>query len=205
MVSQETGGNNMIAELLGDQFKLFNVEYEADRHTFAVTWGPKNSASPHSRSPLSYTNFPNHHPLTFLDEKVRIHEEVMIWIKDECLLKHEGWEEYRDGHRMRSDNSPFVIGKDKRKLLGTGVKAFIGVDEQLRPYAVYREWRFSPNEIKTVLRLNFTEPLKFTEIATADGMLTVFADNRTVQLPDGHIIPTKWLPALKELCRMAGV
>jgi hypothetical protein len=201
-MSQETGLHDMVLDLLNG-VKVFKVEYSKVHHTFIVTWGPAGASEPHNRSTLNRLHFPDHKPLKFMDEYVRIGDEVMVWLKDESSLKEEGWQEYRDGRRLRSESSPFFIGKEKRRLLGTGMTCKIGVTEKLQVYAYYKDYRFSPAEVKTVLKLDFVEPMTFAEVATEDGYFSYKPSNNKITLPDGNEVPAKWVKGINEVYKQA--
>jgi hypothetical protein len=141
-----------------------------------------------------------------LDEKCHIGDAVTVWIKDESILRADGWLEYRKTS-LKAEGAPFIIGKEKRKLLGKAVKCFVGVNEKLEPYVVtlLDGYRFSPVEIKAVAHVPKLKELQTVQINTGNGTIFVNPAEERVYLPCGNTFSMSYLPYLKRLIREAGL
>lgn len=199
--------NEQVESMLGiPGVKVFSVRYVQGFHTFNLEWGSAGQEFPSQAGVLSVEHFPEHTPFSILDEAVRIGEEVMVWIKDEGELKNDGWLEYRRSS-LKAQGLPFIIGKEKRKLLGRAIKGSIGVNENMQPYIISQPdgYRFSPSELKAIVRLDVTVKLKEAHVNTPNGTMFYLTKDRYVSLPDGGSLNAKWLPFLKKLIREVGL
>lgn len=139
-----------------------------------------------------------------LDEDVKVGETIMVWLKDEALLRSEGWQDYRTSS-LKREGSPLIIGKTKRKMLGDCIRCTAGKDEKGNPVVFTADgYRFAPGEIKAVVKLEKSEAYKPADISTVDGSIIYSPKSRSVTLPNGLSFSDKWLPYLKRLIREVG-
>jgi hypothetical protein len=183
--------------------KIFDFSYKDDKFTFDVTFGPENAAAPSSKMLLTAKTFPNHQALSFMDEKVQIHETVMVWLKDEATLISEGWEK-RGKTSLAHKDVKFKLGEEKRKLLGSAQTGKIGVTREFEPFFFTAEgWRFSAAEIKMVLKTGFLEKPRSIDINTQSGVLRYDSQANLVQLPNGTSVSGQMLKDLRTLLKFA--
>ncbi len=192
----------MLEQLLAN-IKLYDVKYRDDIFTFDVAWGSADSTVATSRALLNGKNFPDHTAFKFVDENVQVHEKVMVWLKDEAVLLTEGWEK-RGKSSLVKKGIKFKLGEEKRLLLGSAQTGKIGITKDLEPFFFTEAgWRFSPAEIKMVLKTGFIAKPRSNEITTMSGVLRYEESNNSVYLPDGKIIGGQLLKDMRTLLKFA--
>ncbi len=193
----------MLEDIIKD-CKIYSVKHRPSQHTFEVTWGTKDSTEPMGVTLLLARTFPNHTPFPFLDEQVRIGEQVSVWLKAETELKAEGWTEHKS-KSLKSPNSPFSMGTEKRAMLGKAIKAIVGITDKFELYVYTTDgWRFSVNEVRLILNLNFITKARPTKIMLPDGAYIEYV-NDSIRLPDGSHIPAKYFQDIKRLMQIAKI
>lgn len=180
-----------------DGAKVVAAKHNKDRHTFELTVKRDDSAAPQVVL-LNVANYPNHPPFKVLDEEVRIHETVKVILKPENELNLIKWK--KTGLQI-PEGSPFPIGKEKKKLLGGLYKAYIGVSESMKPYVVVEGYKFSPNEVKCLLKEDVLGVLKPGQVDTSIGSVRISKDGNLL-LPASAWAPSyidELISALREL------
>lgn len=177
--------------------KITSLAYDANRHTYLIRIN--DNVNPVL---LSKTGIPSHVPLLFLDERVQILERVLVGIKSEKTLLSEGWKPYLKTS-LKGPKSPFLIGKDKRSVLGTDQHGNIGITKDFKPYVFLNDgWRFGMNEIDYIIRLDC---LPKTKDAAFNGF-TYNSNASTLQLPySGMVLGKKDIDSLKRVMQVAGI
>lgn len=193
----------MIHELL-KPFKVHKSKYIDALYTFEVE--VTGDAFEGSRIQLlNKINFPDSVFLKFIDERVQIHDEVMIWLKEEVLLRSEGWKEISK-HSIKSAASPFRIGKEKKKFLGGSHKGKIGIDKNFHPFVFFESgYRFSPDEVKCVIKTDDLFKGPGVSLETSDGTLTYSPELKWITLPNGTKLTNQMINNLIVLMKRAKI
>lgn len=164
---------------------IVSSEYSSEDHTFRLSINTVSSLSPIDII-LTKQNFPNHTELEFLDESVQIYEDVSVVLKDRKELKLNGWVESENKKRLISKNSRFFIGGFKRKMLGNVYTGKIGITKDFEPYVFINKYRFTPKEIKCIIKnetLKLSSSDKDVTIDLKQGRFTFNAANKKLSLP----------------------
>jgi hypothetical protein len=177
------GGHTVIELLVNEYTKIINVKYDNDTESFLVECLTPNSPEI-MQFPFNKDYFPDHKPFLVLDESIQVGENVYIWLKEEELLKREGWKETKNNMLISAD-SPFKIGKSKKGFLGGAHKGFLGLDEKFRPFIKIGKYRFSANEIKCIVKTEDTFYGKNARITTPSGEWEYLAEQGIVVMSDG--------------------
>lgn len=194
-------GITVIKELIGEAMKILNMKYNPKIFAFEV-----ECIMPGQTVPGVYVfdkkYFPNHAPVPLLDEMVQVGEAVHVWIKEEELLKSEGWKDLTK-HTLASPDSPFKIGKGKKIYLGGAHKGTVCLNEKFQPFVAIKGYRFSANEIKCVLRLDNMFAGKNAEISNPQGKWTFSADKQLLVTPKFKLQGMEDINGLIDLMRRA--
>lgn len=192
---------NMIEKLIGEAMKILNVKYNVEQLQFMVECVmPGQTVA--SIYPFHRDYFPQHTSFNLLDEKVQVGEIVHVWLKEESLLKNEGWKDLTK-HTLSSSDSPFKIGKGKKPYLGGAHKATVCVDSKFRTFVKIKDYRFSPLEIKCVLKLDMIFQGKSATLDTELGIFSYDANGKTLSLPNGYRFDGATLTSMIDLLRRA--
>lgn len=173
----------MINKLIDDTIKVMNVKYNAKHFHFEIECIMPGHTAPNVY-PLDKRFFPKHSPVQFLDEQVQVGETVQVWIKEEEVLKSEGWKDITK-HTLSNPESPFKIGKGKKVYLGGAHKGLICLNEKFQPFVNIKGYRFSEKEIKCILRLDNLFSSKNAEIVTSRGAWVYNAEKQNLASPYG--------------------
>jgi len=145
-----------IKSIFDDKITILNITYRPEYYSFDIECLMPNKIVPEIKR-LNVRNFPQHKGFKIANGVFQIHQEVRVWLKNGIELKNEGWAKLNPKSQiLSSDKSPFSIGRQKSKLLGSlGKKAFIGISEKMVPFIVIKDgdsfYRFSESEIRFIL------------------------------------------------------
>ena len=173
----------MISKLIGEAMKILSLKYNRASYCFEVECIMPGHTVPNIYQ-FGKQFFPQHEPVPLLDENVQIGEIVQIWLKEEELLKSEGWKEVTK-NTLKSPDSPFSIGKGKKPYLGGAHKGIVCLDENFKPFVLVKAYRFSATEIKCVLRLDDMFNGKNATIMVNGGSWSYDADKRILLTAQG--------------------
>ncbi len=173
----------MIDKLVGETMKILSMKYNKASFCFEVECIMPGHTIPNIYQ-FGKQFFPQHATVPLLDEQVQVGEIVQIWLKEEELLKSEGWTEVTK-HTLKSPDSPFSIGKGKKPYLGGAHKGIVCLDENFKAFVSVKQYRFSPKEIKCVLRLDDIFNGKNATIVVQDGSWSYDADKRILATAKG--------------------
>lgn len=169
----------MIDQLL-ENHKVIGATYLPEQFTFELkVISPGKVVADFAL--LTKDTFPNHTPFQILDEDVRVHENVKVILKSEAELAYQGWKIQKE--KLTSKLSPFKIGKKKKSMLGNLHNVKVGITESFKPFVFVNGYRFSPNEIKCIIK---TEDLKAGIDMTQDtscGKMTFISASPRLVLP----------------------
>lgn len=137
----------MFKDILGEE--IYSSNYRDDLFTYEIQ-------KDISTVPILLDTRVKHKPFKFLDENVLIHESVTVFLKSEKELLNEGWEPKGKSSLALKNSKAFLIGKEKKKLLGKQVSGLIGITRDLQPFFfdAANHWRFGEKEIKLILKSN---------------------------------------------------
>lgn len=191
----------MIEKIIGEAMKISSFRYNEEKFHFEVecVMPGQHFAGVYT---LNKSNFPTHTPFTILDEKVQIGEILHVWIKQESELLSEGWKA-NTKNTISNALSPFRIGKNKKPYLGGAHKAIVGIDSKFRPFVRIKDFRFSPNELKCVLKSDMIFQGQTARLASSIGEYVYNADNNTLHCPEGMNLGKETINNLIDLFRRA--
>ncbi len=209
MKSLETGGLawavgeaiNVIKDLIGETMKILSLKYNPKEFGFEVECVMPGHAVPGIYR-FGKEFFPNHAPVKLLDENVQVGEKVHVWIKEEELLKKEGWQELAKGI-IASPDSPFKIGKGKKVYLGGAHKGTVCLDQNFKPFIAIKGYRFSPTELKLILKIDAMFLGKNAEIKSDHGLWSYNAESMRLVTPHGFSLKGDEIQPLLDLFRRA--
>lgn len=140
-------------EKLFDNAKILSAKYieELFTYEFIVLY---NGSTAQQVLLFNKKNFPNSEAFKILDESVQVHEDVKVLLKSEAELKLSGWQFAKYKKQLKSKESPFIVGDKKKKMLGNLYSAKVGITEDYKPFIFIDKYRFSPAEIKCIIRSN---------------------------------------------------
>ncbi len=194
-------GLAMFDKLLGETMKILNLAYNKETFQFEVECIMPGHTMP-TVNVFDKKFFPNHTPIKFLDEEVQVGEAVHVWIKEEEILKGEGWQETGIAS-LTNPESPFKIGKKKKVYLGGAHKGTVCLDEKFQPFVAIKGFRFSPKEIKLMLRLDDMFLGKNAEVENKTGKWTYNADKGILVTGRGVQLGQDDVGAIIDLLRRA--
>lgn len=196
------GGDTMIEKLIGEAMKILNLKYNPKTFSFEVECVmPGHTIANVYQFHKSF--FPNHLPVPLLDEMVQVGDGVQIWLKEEELLKSEGWA-LNEKNILTSPDSPFLIGKAKKVFLGGAHKGIVCLDDKFQPFVAVKGYRFSPKEIKCVLRLDDLFAGKSAKIVNKDGKEWLYtAETKSLTFPGGKVYNEDEVSSLIDVLRRA--
>lgn len=173
-----------LEKFIGD-VKLVKATYMPEQHTFLLEIQKHNLASPLGVW-LNRDSFPNHPHFSFLDEEVQIYEDVAVVLKEEHELRLNGWVDGKSKKTLINKNSRFFIGNKKQKMLGQIYKGQIGISKNFEPYVFIKSFRFSPSEIKCIVKNNdmkLSGPAKDVVMDGAAGRYLFDSNAKLLKLP----------------------
>ena len=190
----------MIDKLIGETMKVLNLKYNQKEFGFEVECIlPGNKAPGIYRFDRKF--FPNHLPVKILDEEVQVGETVHVWIKEKELLQKEGWSEIEKF--LTSPESPFKIGKGKKPYLGGAHKALVCLDHKFEPFVAIGGYRFSPSELKCVLKTDGIFNGKSASIKGSGGNWLYSSEENFITMPNGNTLKSSDINNLIDLLRRA--
>lgn len=155
----------MLSKLLPG-YIISETKYREDLYTFEVSVDSPASAKP-IKLAVNPGNFPDMISLPFMDEQVQIHEKLSVYLKDEALLRLEGWKDATK-HTLVGP-SPFKIGKHKKVFLGKALSGTVCISESFKLFILIDKWRFSSDEIKCILKPDIFQSGESTKLTLPSG------------------------------------
>jgi hypothetical protein len=195
------GEIKMINKLIGEAMQILSMRYNAKTFSFEVECIMPGHTVP-SIYQFHKNFFPHHAPIALLDEMVQIGEAVQIWLKEEELLKKEGWIA-DEKNNLGSPDSPFLIGKGKKVYLGGAHKGVVCLDKDFVPFVVVKGYRFAPTEIKCILRLDNVFTGKNAKIVSKMGEWTYDAEKQSLVTSQGYKFGPDDIGSMIDLLRRA--
>lgn len=191
----------MIDKLLGEAMKILAFKYNPKAFHFEI-----ECVMPGHKVPQRYVfdkmNFPSHMPVKFLDEQVQIGDKVHVWLKEKEVLKSEGWKEIAK-NTLESKDSPFKIGGKKSTYLGGAHQGTIHLDAKFQPFVMIKEYRFSPKEIKLLLKVDQLNVGKSAKMKSPEGQWAYSNTDCMLTMPDGYALKGPAINNLIHLLRRA--
>jgi hypothetical protein len=190
-----------IEKLIGEAMKILSLKYNSKTFSFEI-----ECIMPGHNVPSIYqfhkSFFPNYIPVPLLEEMVQVGENVQIWIKEEALLKSEGWKEVT-ANTLKNPDSPFVIGKGKKVYLGGSHKGVVCLNDKFQPFVSVKGYRFAATEIKCILRLDDMFSGKNATIVNKAGSWEYSAEKQILTAPPGLTFDYESINSIIDLLRRA--